>query len=102
MSALQGFLGSVGAWALVPIFLVVTLESSAFLGLLFPGEMVALIAGALAAAQAVSPWLACATVATAPVLGDLAGYALAPHLPQPPSSPTPLPRRPFPLHRCPP
>ena len=59
--ALQGFLGSVGAWALVPIFLVVTLESSAFLGLLFPGEMVALIAGALAATQAFSPWLAFAT-----------------------------------------
>jgi membrane protein DedA with SNARE-associated domain len=76
MIALQGFLGSVGAWALVPIFLVVTLESSAFLGLLFPGEMVALIAGALAATQAFSPWLAFATVATAAVLGDVAGYAL--------------------------
>jgi membrane protein DedA with SNARE-associated domain len=76
MIALQGFLGSVGAWALVPIFLVVTLESSAFLGLLFPGEMVALIAGALAATQAFSPWLAFATVASAAVLGDVAGYAL--------------------------
>src|SRR5690242_14480870 len=76
MIALQGFLGSVGAWALVPIFLVVTLESSAFLGLLFPGEMVALIAGALSATQAFSPWLAFATVATAAVLGDVAGYAL--------------------------
>ena len=74
--ALQGFLGSVGAWALVPIFLVVTLESAAFLGLLFPGEMVALIAGALAAAQAFSPWLAFATVASAAVIGDVAGYAL--------------------------
>jgi membrane protein DedA with SNARE-associated domain len=76
MIALQGLLGSVGAWALVPIFLVVTLESSAFLGLLFPGEMVALIAGALAAAQAFSPWLAFATVASAAVIGDVAGYAL--------------------------
>ena len=76
MIALQGFLGSVGAWALVPIFLVVTLESSAFLGLLFPGEMVALIAGALAATQAFSLWLAFATVASAAVLGDVAGYAL--------------------------
>ena len=76
MIALQGFLSSAGAWALVPIFLVVTLESSAFLGLLFPGETVALIAGALAAAQAFSPWLAFATVASAAVLGDVAGYAL--------------------------
>src|SRR5260370_17343201 len=76
MSALQGFIGSVGAWALVQIFLVVTLESAAFLGLVFPGEMVALIAGALAGGQAFSPWSAFATVASAAVLGDLAGYAL--------------------------
>jgi membrane protein DedA with SNARE-associated domain len=58
IAALQSFLSSAGAWALIPIFLVVTLESSAFLGLLFPGEMVALIAGALAATQAFSPWSA--------------------------------------------
>src|SRR5260370_10340451 len=76
MRALEGFLGGVGAWGVVPIFLVVTLESSAFLGLLFPGEMVALIAGALAATQAFSPWSAFATVASAAVLGDIAGYAL--------------------------
>ncbi len=76
VGVLQGFLSSAGAWALVPIFLVVTLESSAFLGLLFPGEMVALIAGALAASQVFSPWSAFATVASAAVLGDVAGYAL--------------------------
>jgi membrane protein DedA with SNARE-associated domain len=67
---------SAGAWSLVPIFLVVTLESSAFLGLLFPGETVALIAGALAATQAFSLWSAFATVSSAAVLGDIAGYAL--------------------------
>jgi undecaprenyl-diphosphatase len=76
IAALQGFLSSAGAWALVPIFFVVTLESSAFLGLLFPGEMVALIAGALAATHVFSPWSAFATVAIAAVLGDIAGYAL--------------------------
>ncbi len=76
IAALQGFLSSAGAWALVPIFFVVTLESSAFLGLLFPGEMVALIAGALAATDAFSPWSAFATVASAAVLGDIVGYAL--------------------------
>jgi undecaprenyl-diphosphatase len=76
IAALQGFLSTAGAWALVPIFLVVTLESSAFLGLLFPGEAVALIAGALAATQAFSLWSAFATVASAAVLGDIAGYAL--------------------------
>ncbi len=76
IAALQGFVGTAGAWALLPIFLVVTLESSAFLGLLFPGETVALIAGALAATQVFSPWSAFATVASAAVIGDIAGYAL--------------------------
>jgi membrane protein DedA with SNARE-associated domain len=76
IATIQGFLRSAGAWALVPIFLVVTLESSVFLGLLFPGETVALIAGALAATQAFSPWSAFATVASAAALGDIAGYAL--------------------------
>src|SRR5216684_8639102 len=73
---IQHLLSSAGAWALVPIFLVVTLESSAFLGLLFPGEMVGLIAGALTATQTFSPWSAFATVGSAAVLGDIAGYAL--------------------------
>ncbi len=76
IATIQRLLGNTGAWALVPIFLVVTLESSAFLGLLFPGEAVALIAGALAATQTFSAWSAFATVASAAILGDIAGYAL--------------------------
>jgi membrane protein DedA with SNARE-associated domain len=61
---------------LVPIFLVIALESSAFLGVFFPGETAALIAGALAATRAFGPWSAFATVAGAAFLGDIAGYAL--------------------------
>jgi len=76
IAALQRFLSTAGVWALVPIFLVVALESSVFLGLLFPGETVALIAGALAATHAFTGWQAFATVASAAVLGDIAGYAL--------------------------
>jgi membrane protein DedA with SNARE-associated domain len=76
IATIQGFLSSVGAWALVPIFMVVALESSAFVGLLFPGEMVALIAGALAATQAFSPWSAFAVVASGAVTGDVGGYTL--------------------------
>ena len=76
IAALGRFLSGAGTWALVPIFLVVMLESSAFLGVLFPGEAVALIAGALAATGAFSPWYAFAAVAGGAVLGDIGGYAL--------------------------
>src|SRR5260370_20470843 len=61
---------------MVLIFLVIVLESSAFLGLFFPGEMAALIAGALAAAQAFSSLAALATVTGAAIVGDMVGYIL--------------------------
>src|SRR5713226_6715427 len=100
MIAIQGFLGSVGAWALVPIFLVVTLESSAFLGLLFPGEMVGLIAGALAATQTFSPWSAFAAVGSAAVIGDIAGYALGRYWGQAVLARWSFARRQYERHRC--
>lgn len=76
----QNFLVGAGCWALAPIFLVITMESTVFLGLLFPGEMVALIAGALSAKGIFSPWLAFGTVAGGAIFGDIVGYALGHHL----------------------
>lgn len=76
IATLQALLADAGIWALVAIFFVIMLESSAFLGLLFPGEMAALIAGALSATGAFSPWLAFAGAAGAAIAGDLGGYAL--------------------------
>ena len=76
IATLQALLAHAGIWALVAIFLVIMLESSAFIGLLFPGEMAALIAGALSATGAFSPSLAFASVAGAAIAGDLGGYAL--------------------------
>ena len=76
IATLEAMLAHAGIWALVAIFLVIMLESSAFLGLLFPGEMAALIAGALSATGAFSPSLAFASVAGAAIAGDLGGYAL--------------------------
>jgi membrane-associated protein len=52
------------------------MESTVFFGLLFPGEMVALIAGALSAKGIFSPWLAFETVAGGAIFGDIVGYAL--------------------------
>lgn len=63
-------------WTLVPIFLAVALESSAFLGLLFPGEAVGLAAGALASAGAFPFWWALGAVAGGATLGDIGGYVL--------------------------
>jgi undecaprenyl-diphosphatase len=76
IAAVEGFLAQSGPWALVVVFIGVALESSAFLGLIFPGESIAVIAGALAAADFFSPWTALATVAVAAIVGDLTGYAL--------------------------
>src|SRR6266851_1245553 len=97
---IQHLLSSAGAWALVPIFLVVTLESSAFLGLLFPGEMVGLIAGALAATQTFSPWSAFAAVGSAAVIGDIAGYALGRYWGQAVLARWSFARRQYERHRC--
>jgi membrane protein DedA with SNARE-associated domain len=76
IATVQDLLRSAGAWSLIPIFIVIALESSAFVGMLFPGEMAALIAGALSASGACSPWLAFAAVAGGAIAGDLGGYAL--------------------------
>lgn len=73
---IRGVLDYLGPWALAPIFVVVVLESSAFFGVLFPGEVVAFIAGALAGGQVISPWAAFATVAAGAFLGDIGGYLL--------------------------
>jgi membrane protein DedA with SNARE-associated domain len=76
IAAVEAFLTHAGPWALIVVFAVVALESSAFLGLIFPGETIAVIIGALAADDYFSPWTAFATVAGAAVVGDIIGYTL--------------------------
>jgi membrane protein DedA with SNARE-associated domain len=76
IATLERLLVHYGPWALLPIFVIVVLESSAFVGLIAPGEVTALIAGALAAARAFHFSTAFAVVAGGAIVGDLAGYAL--------------------------
>ena len=76
IAAVENFLSQSGPWSLVVIFLVIALESSAFLGLVFPGEMMAVIAGAMASDAFFSPWTAFAVVAGAAMLGDLTGFTI--------------------------
>ncbi len=75
-AAIERFLGQAGPWSLVVVFFVIVLESAAGLGLIFPGEAMAVIAGAMAADNFFSPWTAFAVVALAAMIGDLTGYTI--------------------------
>jgi membrane protein DedA with SNARE-associated domain len=75
-AAIERFLGQAGPWSLVVVFVVIVLESAAGLGLIFPGEAMAVIAGAMAADNFFSPWTAFAVVALAAMIGDLTGYTI--------------------------
>jgi membrane protein DedA with SNARE-associated domain len=55
-AVLHELLGHSQWWYLAAIFMVVTLESCAFLGLVFPGETAALAAGGVGSAGVVSFW----------------------------------------------
>jgi membrane protein DedA with SNARE-associated domain len=76
LAAVERFLGQAGPWALVVVFLAIVLESSAGLGLIFPGEAMAVIAGAMASDNFFSPWTAFAVVALAAMIGDLTGFTI--------------------------
>lgn len=76
ITEIEAVLHHAGPWALALIFVVVMMESSAFLGLLFPGEVAALTAGAMAAAGAFAPLPAFGVVAGAAIAGDIGGYVI--------------------------
>jgi membrane protein DedA with SNARE-associated domain len=76
VAAVESFLGQSGPWSLVIVSIAIVLESSAGLGLIFPGETLAVIAGAMAADDFFSPWTAFAVVALAAMTGDLTGFTI--------------------------
>jgi membrane protein DedA with SNARE-associated domain len=76
IAAIESFLNQAGSWSLIIVFVVIALESSAGLGLIFPGETLALIAGAMAAGSFFSPWTAFTVVAIAAMTGDLTGFTI--------------------------
>ena len=76
IGAIESFLSQAGPWSLIVVFVAIVLESSAGLGLIFPGETLALIAGAMAADSFYSPWTAFAVVALAAMTGDLTGFTI--------------------------
>jgi len=65
-----------GSWGYLIIFLAAFLESSAFLGLLFPGESIVVIAGVLASQGYLDLGDSIAVISLGAVAGDTVGYGL--------------------------
>jgi membrane protein DedA with SNARE-associated domain len=66
----------IGPWAYLAIFLVVSLESAAFLGFFMPSEALVFLSGFLASRGALDLRLLIPLVAAAAILGDSIGYEL--------------------------
>ena len=73
---LVAWVSELGPWAYLPIFLVVSLESAAFLGFLMPGETLVFLGGFLASQHVLDLKLLIPLVAVAAILGDSIGYEL--------------------------
>ncbi len=70
------WVGSLGTWAYLAIFLVVSLESAAFLGFFMPGETLVVLGGFLAWRGALDVRILIVLVAAAAILGDSIGYEM--------------------------
>jgi membrane protein DedA with SNARE-associated domain/membrane-associated phospholipid phosphatase len=65
--------------ALLFVFLLPALESSAFLGFVFPGEIAVIIGGVLASQGKFPLWVAIAAAVLGAVIGDSVGYEVGRH-----------------------
>jgi membrane protein DedA with SNARE-associated domain len=65
-----------GFWSYAVVFLLTAAETSAFFGILMPGESLVLVAGALAGRGDLDPVALAAVVVSAAVIGDSIGYLL--------------------------
>ncbi|MEU4098920.1 DedA family protein [Streptomyces sp. NPDC026673] len=76
---LDGLIEAAGWWSYVVVFAVTAGETSAFVGLLLPGETVILLASAIAGRGDLNPLILAAAVVTGGIAGDNLGYALGRH-----------------------
>ncbi|MFE0631249.1 DedA family protein [Streptomyces sp. NPDC058864] len=76
---LDGLIEAAGWWTYVVVFAVTAGETSAFVGLLLPGETVILLASAIAGRGDLHPVILAAAVVTGGMVGDSLGYALGRH-----------------------
>jgi undecaprenyl-diphosphatase len=70
------WVSGIGHWAYLAIFLVVSLESAAFLGFFMPGETAVFLGGFLASQGVLDLKVLIPLVAVAAILGDSIGYEL--------------------------
>jgi uncharacterized protein (TIRG00374 family) len=73
---INAILGLSGTPAYVLIFALAALESSSFLGFLFPGELAVLLGGVLASQGRITLGGAIAVSVTGAIIGDTIGYAI--------------------------
>jgi undecaprenyl-diphosphatase len=77
---LVNFVGHLGHWGYLIIFIVVALECQALLGLVMPGESLVLAGGFLAEQGLLDMGVLIFVISIAAVLGDNIGYELGRHL----------------------
>jgi len=74
------FVGHLGHWGYLVIFIVVTLECQAVLGLVMPGESLVLVGGFFAEQGLLDLGVLIFVISIAAILGDSIGYELGRHL----------------------
>jgi undecaprenyl-diphosphatase len=73
---LISFVGSLGPWGYLVLFLVLVVECQAVLGLAMPGESLVLVGGFFAGQGVLDPVVLIAVISIAAILGDSIGYGL--------------------------
>ncbi|MET8331135.1 DedA family protein [Streptomyces sp. NPDC005181] len=73
---IDGFIEAAGWWSYAVVFAATASETSAFIGLLVPGESVILLASAIAGRGDLNVLILAAAVVTGGITGDNLGYAL--------------------------
>ncbi|MEY9964786.1 membrane-associated protein [Streptacidiphilus sp. MAP12-16] len=71
-----GLVAAAGPWSYLVVFALIAGETSAFIGVIFPGETLVLLAAALAGRGVLDPVLLAGTVVGAAIAGDTIGFAL--------------------------
>jgi membrane protein DedA with SNARE-associated domain len=83
LEALAEFVWRLGHWAYLVIFLAAMLEASAFVGLIVPGDTVAILAGVLVSAQVLDMPETLTVAFVGAAVGDSIGYELGRRLGRP-------------------
>lgn len=76
METLRSLFLTIGFWTYLLVFFDLFLESSAFLGVILPGDTIAILMGVLAGGHIYSFWVSLILIIAGVFLGDVSGYLL--------------------------